>query len=980
MGKLDVEHPELLKEWNYKKNGNLRPEDCTTGSHKKVWWQCDKGHEWQAAICDRCNNYGCPYCSGRLAIAGVNDLATVNPDLAKEWHPTKNGDLLPENTKPKSSKKVWWICNKNHEWQAAVASRTAGNGCPYCSGKKVWPGFNDLATVNPDLAKEWHPTKNGKLTPEDVTVNNHKKVWWKCDKGHEWQVSTNDRNQYNTGCPYCSNKKVWPGFNDLATVNPDLAKEWHPTKNGDLTPRDITAGSNKKVWWKCDKGHEWQATVVDRSHNHNCPYCTGRLAIAGVNDLATIRPDLAKEWHPTKNKKLKPEDVTTGSSRKVWWKCDKGHEWQAAVNDRCDGHGCPYCMGRKAWPGFNDLASQRPDLAKEWHPTKNKKLKPEDVTTGSSRKVWWKCDKGHEWQATVGSRTAGNGCPYCSSRRILAGFNDLATANPGLAKEWHPTKNGNLTPDQVMPGSKKKVWWKCDKGHEWQATVGSRTAGNGCPICYSERQTSFAEQTILYYLNQITPAKSRFKVDDKYEADIFLPEMNTAIEYDGWYWHEKQGEQERDKRKNAHFANSGIRLIRIKEVAIKEKIPADEQDIIYCFATQSGDYLSEVLDKIFQRLEIVNTAVVDLERDAAAINEQYIKSSKENSLLAQRPDLAKEWHPTKNGNLTPEDITVRSGKTIWWQCDKGHEWQATAHDRSAGSGCPVCAGRQVLTGFNDLATVNPDLAKEWHPTKNGDLTPRDVTAGSHKKIWWKCNKGHEWQATVEGRNSGGGCPYCSNKRLLAGFNDLATVNPDLAKEWHPTKNGDLTPRDVTAGSHKKIWWKCKKGHEWQATVGARNDGLGCPFCAGQRAITGVNDLATINPELAAQWHPTKNGKLTPDKVMPGSSRKVWWLCDKGHEWQATVGSRSQGRGCPYCSGRKVLAGYNDLATTNPEIAAQWHPTKNGNLHPRDVTAGSGKTIWWQCDKGHEWQARVTDRTHSDTGCPTCRKKLKKKNI
>ena len=128
-----------------------------------------------------------------------------------------------------------------------------------------------------------------------------------------------------------------------------------------------------------------------------------------------------------------------------------------------------------------------------------------------------------------------------------------------------------------------------------------------------------------------------------------------------------------------------------------------------------------------------------------------------------------------------------SGKKVWWICNKGHEWQASIAHRNKGRGCPYCAGQKVIKGENDFQTVNPTLAKEWHYEKNNGLTPMDVLPNSGKKVWWKCSKGHEWQASIADRNSGHGCPYCAGKRVLKGYNDLQTVNPTLAKEWHYEK-------------------------------------------------------------------------------------------------------------------------------------------------------------------------------------------------
>ena len=166
------------------------------------------------------------------------------------------------------------------------------------------------------------------------------------------------------------------------------------------------------------------------------------------------RQDLLSQWDAEGNAPLTPDAVSYGSRRKVWWQCDHGHRWQAAVYTRTGGEsGCPYCAGKRPWPGFNDLASQYPDLAAQWHPTRNGALTPDQVLCGSNRRVWWQCPQGHQWSAIVKSRTEGAGCPYCASRQVSAGVNDLAARFPHLAQEWHPEKNGRLTPGTWCPAA-----------------------------------------------------------------------------------------------------------------------------------------------------------------------------------------------------------------------------------------------------------------------------------------------------------------------------------------------------------------------------------------------------------------------------------------------------------------------------------------------------------------------------------------------
>lgn len=340
----------------------------------------------------------------------------------------------------------------------------------------------------------------------------------------------------------------------------------------------------------------------------------------------------------------------------------------------------------------------------------------------------------------------------------------------------------------------------------------------------------------------------------------------------------------------------------------------------------------------------------------------------------QREELIDEWDNDRNQPLTPESISYGSKKHVWWVCAKGHHWQAAVHTRTgSGTGCPYCSGRRAITGETDLATRYPDLAKEWHPTKNGSLTPEQVLPGSHRMAWWRCSNGHEWRAQIKSRVNGAGCPICGNKKVQVGDNDLQSLYPLLAQEWHPAKNGALTPADVVPGTRRKVWWRCEKGHDYQASVASRVNGSGCPICAGKKVLPGYNDLQSQYPELAKEWHPEKNGALTPAQVAPASNKKVWWRCEKGHDYQAVISARTMRGGCcPYCANKKVLPGYNDLATLYPSIARQWHPTLNGALTPQDVTPGSRRRVWWQCSEGHTWQAVVYSRTGNQRcGCPVC---------
>jgi len=202
-------------------------------------------------------------------------------------------------------------------------------------------------------------------------------------------------------------------------------------------------------------------------------------------------------------------------------------------------------------------------------------------------------------------------------------------------------------------------------------------------------------------------------------------------------------------------------------------------------------------------------------------------------------------------------------------------------------------------GTGMLIKKNRKLMKEWDKEKNSGISLNNLLSGSNRSVWWKCDKGHSWEDTVNHRNAGRNCPYCSNHRILAGFNDLATTHPLIANDWDKDKN-ELTAKDVVAGSHKKVWWKCSRGHEYEATIKDRTNGANCPYCVNRRILSGFNDFATKKPELMKEWNYEKNIDVDPTLIFPNTHKKVWWRCKHGHEWMAYVNNRTNGSGCPIC--------------------------------------------------------------------------------
>jgi hypothetical protein len=309
----------------------------------------------------------------------------------------------------------------------------------------------------------------------------------------------------------------------------------------------------------------------------------------------------------------------------------------------------------------------------------------------------------------------------------------------------------------------------------------------------------------------------------------------------------------------------------------------------------------------------------ELVRAAAESRALRLRTTTSRNWVAGYPRLLAEWHPTKNGGLFPDEVSFGSAKGIWWTCPQGpdHVWCATPYNRTTRKrGCPYCANRLVSV-TNSLAALAPDIARQWHPTRNGNLTPQTAIAKSHKKVWWRCasNPRHVWRARLSNRWWGrSGCPFCSGQRVTSA-NALAARFPTTAREWDGERDGNLTPRKVAAKSHLTVWWRCARdpAHRWKAAIDDRtHHGSGCPVCAGKAAVPRgarkgrMNALADRFPTLLREWDRRRNRATRPKDVSFGSHFRAWWKCrrDGAHRWQAAVNDRARGRGCPFCAGKR----------------------------------------------------------------------------
>lgn len=417
-------------------------------------------------------------------------------------------------------------------------------------------------------------------------------------------------------------------------------------------------------------------------------------------------------------------------------------------------------------------------------------------------------------------------------------------------------------------------------------------------------------------------------------------------------------------------------------------------------------------------------------------------------LLKDCPELMEKYDYEKNKDIELNSLTARASRKIWWKCNNcGESWFATVASQNdkIKHGCPYCAGTLVVKGKTDLLSKYPEIVKTWWDYEKNLVKPDEITSKSNMKVWWKCKEGHSWKATVANKVGGTGCPRCNLENVNSfceqavffyvkkAFPDAVNGDRHIGMEldifipslktaieydgeaWHESARKidiDVRKNDLCHNSgvnlirirepRLKPVDNCIVFVRKDSTSNESLDDViretlnylgknsievntqkDMPEILAQYASKkNLNSLANVCPEIAAEWHPTKNGALTPDKVNKASRYKVWWLGKCGHEWQMVVSSRTikpeirngkkiRPHGCPYCSGKKILVGFNDMKSRYPEIAAEWHPVKNGELKPEDIAPGSHGKVWWLGKCGHEWEDTPNHRCQSKRGCPLC---------
>ena len=507
---------------------------------------------------------------------------------------------------------------------------------------------------------------------------------------------------------------------------------------------------------------------------------------------------LLEEWDYENNNGKTPADYTFGSKETVHWKCKQcGTSFPARINTRvyyrtqC----CKECAKKQSWKTrhekttlVHNLTIDFPNIAKEWDYERNNGIIPEDVTKGTHDTYYWKCPKGHpSYPARVSNRVYnGEGCPVCSGRKLKAGENDLETINPLLAAQWDYERNYPKTPKEVFPREGKKYWWICPVcGESYPALVCNRAAGKSHDKC-SKKGTSFPEQAIYYYVKECFPDTISRDTSFGFELDIYVPSIKVAIEYDGVKYHKGEKSFIKDNNKDGLCEKNDIKLFRFRDPVLPST-----QSAVRITCPDNREFLGDGISLLLSRIAPDNRKYINPQNDYYVIFNNTLLNQKEKSIIITHPEIAAEWHPTKNLPLSPEKVTSGMKIDVWWLCLKcGNEYQAKMYSRKAGRGCPECgkktrAKKRSLTAArkNNFLMQYPKLAEEFSPDDNPGIDISKLSAGSGIPIIWTCSKcGHKWPASVSKRTQGYGCEKCGRERTKKAA-ERAVINLDTGEYY-----------------------------------------------------------------------------------------------------------------------------------------------------------------------------------------------------
>ena len=558
-------------------------------------------------------------------------LIDTHPEIAEEWDHAKNGELTPFGVTFGSGRKVWWLCDRGHSYQAQVTNRTkkaGGTGCPVCKGTQV-AADNNLLLQFPSVAAQWHETENGMRRPEDERPKSHTKVWWQCDRyqEHEWEAAISSRTNSGSGCPKCGVSTSLPElrlYAEFLSLFPDTQHRHKEGKqeidifipslkigieyDGAYYHADKPERDRRKTEELGEKGVDLirvRVAPLEKLSSHDVVVTDGELSKADLNELVSVVM------------------LISNSAR------DKLHSYIDQPNF-ADEKSYQKFVDYLPNPFPEDSCLAAPQLVALWDFEANHPLKPDNFARGSGKEIWWQCEthSEHKWKLAINVQTKQTGCPYCSTtNRRLTDEISFARLSPKTASRWHKTKNGDSQPSDFHNGSNKKAWFQCDQVdyHVYEQTIANAAIGRGCPYC--EHNDTHPNDSLATLHPEIASEWS-----DK-NAPLTADQVAVQSQKKRWW--------------------------------ICSKNPNHEWEAVVSSRTVQGTGCPYCSGRL---------------------------ASSDNNLEALFPEVAAEFNSVKN-EKPANAYKPGSGKKVWWKCSANpeHEWEAVIGSRTKlGTGCPHC--------------------------------------------------------------------------------------------------------------------------------------------------------------------------------------------------------------------------------------------------------------------------------------------------
>lgn len=963
---LFTEVPIAKEMWDYSKEENIKydPTKLFATSNHKVYFICKKGHSELRKILDFKNSPECPTCK-KYYIYQDEQLLTF-------WNENRNAKdgIDPYKITLANKDNIHLSCpNCQYRWQWRTTLWSERRYCPHCgfdgsegSAEKnrdmVQELFHiqTLADVNPIAARTWDKEANGDIIPEEVKAKANTLYSFICTaKGHHYKnrldYMYDKKGNPREACPQCSEeqkmekksaarsairillpsmvrqrtsqiveKQPSSKFNVSVASNPYLMKFWDKERNT-VDPTMVSTFDSREAFWRCKTcNYGWIQTIQNRNtaKRGKCP-CHEMQRVTSddvypgyFHSFGELNPRIAPFFNDELNNGITPYKVARLSTQPVYLNCptNPNHPPFLIVVNAIPSNppfGCPICTQQAS--DLYNLMIQVPISVDMWD--SSNELNLADARTYMSESAKFVCEKGHHFSRAIRTFVKDQSCPFCML--------DSVAKHPEMMRFWDVSKNIKQNPNLLSVHASEHANWLCQKcGYSWNTEINTRFISRGtCPCCEEKVVFQSGVNDLLSLLPQAA-------------LDI-LPEDNP----------------------NLNLSSIPIR----NDVFINW----DCHMCHYKWVTSSNGRTAKDSNKNYQLRTCPVCAGV--RRTANYYIEHY-------------PEVFADYNEEENGKPFSAIDDTEIKDLFWWNCrneDCLETYQATIQQKistrnSFSKGCLYCAGKKVLRE-KSFAALHPDMIEEYD--SRNLLDPFEVTEHSTRTVSWVCrnNPEHTWQANFYERASGyKRCPVCDPHPKYKVM--LYEMYPEFEKYY--SKENRRSFKSYALQSNEKPLWTCDNGHTYPNSIYriSQRGFFYCPLCEGSIVVAEINSVTAKRKDIVDQWS-CKNDFL-PEEVYYNTTSPVLWECTTcSGTYAFPVSDKREGNvSCPYCNGRRVLSGFNEI----PSWLITEYSLKN-EVPISEYPVNSVHKVLWTCPTCHgDYLYRICDREIGDDSCPYCRHK------